>query len=179
MKVLLYGLYNLTFHPLRSYPGPLLWRAYRLPYARSLISGTFPYDVHELHKIYGPVVRVAPGELCYTDSRALKPIYGHHMPATEGFSEFDKDRMEYQMSANGTWSILGAFGPDHGRFRRLFSHGFSEKGMREMQPRIQHFVELLIKGLKETAASGEWTNAVQWYNWVHEPSAQKRSATSH
>jgi averantin hydroxylase len=96
----------------------------------------------------------------------VKAIYGHHIPATEGFSEFDKDRMEYHKPPNGVYGILGAYAPDHSRFRRLFSHSFSEKGMREMQPRIQHYVELLITNLKEVAASGEWTNAVQWYNWT-------------
>lgn len=112
------------------------------------------------------MVRVAPWELSYTDSKALKAIYGHHNPATEGFSEFDKDRTEYMLSANGLYSILAAYASDHGRFRRLFSHSFSEKGMRDMQPRIQSFVELLIRGLRETAESGAYTDVLEWYNWM-------------
>lgn len=129
------------------------------------MAGQWPYEVHEFHKKYGPVVRVAPGELSYTDSKALKPIYGHHIPATEGFSEFDKDRLEYQLSLNSVWSILGAPAVEHGRYRRLFSHSFSEKGMREMQPRIQSYVGLLMRGLKETAGTG-YTDILQWYNWT-------------
>jgi averantin hydroxylase len=131
-----------------------------------LIAGRFPFDALALHKKYGPVVRVAPWELSYTDSAALKPIYGHHNAATEGFSEFDKDRLEIVKPANGTYSILGAFAPDHSRFRRLFSHSFSEKGMRDMQPRIQSFVQLLIKGLKETSEAGGYTDILEWYNWT-------------
>lgn len=125
-----------------------------------------PYDKLELHKRYGPVVRVAPWELSYTDSAALKPIYGHHNPTTEGFSEMDKDRMEFNASVNGVWNILGAKAADHGRFRRLFSHSFSDKGLRELQPRVQSFVDLLIKGLKEMAAKGDYTDMVRWYNWT-------------
>ncbi|KAF2183273.1 cytochrome P450 [Zopfia rhizophila CBS 207.26] len=163
--VLLYGFYNLTIHPLRIYPGPLLWRAYRLPWTRSVISGRFPFDALELHKKYGPVVRVAPNELSYTDAKAWKTIYGHHNPATEGFSEFDKDRTEYLKPLNGVYSILGGNTVDHARFRRLLSHSFSEKGMREMQGRIQGYVELLIKGLKESAGQG-YIDIVEWYNWT-------------
>jgi len=103
--------------------------------------------------------------LSYTDSRVLKTIYGHHNPATEGFSEMTKNRFEYQGSANGTQNILSALGnEEHGRFRKLFSHAFSERGMREMQPRIQGFVDLLIQGLKE-AASEEHVDIHKWYNW--------------
>ncbi|KAF2710597.1 cytochrome P450 [Pleomassaria siparia CBS 279.74] len=162
----LLGLYNTTLHPLRSYPGPFLWRAYQWPFQRSIISGRFPFDTLELHKKYGHVVRVAPWELSYTDSKALKTIYGHHNPATDGYSEFEKDRMEYQKSPNGVYSILAAYGPDHGRFRRLLSHSFSEKGMRDMQPRIQSFVQLLVKGLRESAQSGGYTDILEWYNWT-------------
>ncbi|KAL7944168.1 cytochrome P450 [Trichoderma barbatum] len=166
LYVILLGLYSLILHPLRSYPGPLLWRAYRLPWTLSVLSGRFPFDALELHKKYGHVVRVAPDELSYTDSHALKSIYGHHNPATEGFSEFDKDRREYALPPNGAWSLLSAFAPDHGRMRRMFSPSFSEKGMREMQPRIQSHVELLMNGLKETAATGVYTDMLQWYNWT-------------
>lgn len=78
--------------------------------------------------------------------------------------------MEAMLPLNGTWSILSAPAVDHSRYRRLFSHAFSEKGMREMQPRIQYFVELLIKRLKETTTDEEgknsWQNIEQWYNWT-------------
>jgi averantin hydroxylase len=137
-----------------------------MPQTISILSGRLPTDKLELHKRYGPVVRVAPWELSYTDSAALKPIYGHHNPTTEGFSEMDKDRMEYNIAINGVWNILGAKAVEHGRYRRLLSHSFSDKGLREMQPRVQNFVDLLIKRLKETAAKGGYTDMLQWYNWT-------------
>lgn len=152
-------------HPLRAYPGPLLWRAYQWPFALSSIRGNFPFDANALHQKYGPVVRLTPFMLSYSDSRALKAIYSHHNPATEGFSEMGKDPIEYQSSTNGSFHFLNAPQEDHGRFRKLFSHSFSERGMREMQPRIQGFVELLLKGLKESAGTG-YTNLSQWYNWT-------------
>jgi averantin hydroxylase len=100
--------------------------------------------------------------LSYTDSGALKTIYGHHNSATEGFSEMLKDPLEYHRSANGTENIIQVIGSEeHSRFRKLFSHAFSERGMREMQPRIQGFVELLVRGLKQ-AAGNEPTDILKW-----------------
>jgi averantin hydroxylase len=139
---------------------------YRFPYARSVTGGRLPFDFLAFHKKYGPVVRVAPNELSYTDSRALKPIYGHHNPTTEGFSEFDKDRNEYQMTLTGAYNILNAPTGIHGRFRKLFSHSFSDKGMRDMQPRIQGFVDLLLSGLKDEAKTTGYTDIMKWYNWT-------------
>lgn len=118
----------------------------------------------ELHKKYGPVVRVAPNELSYTDSAAVKPIYGHHN-ASEGFSEFAKDKKEYLRPPNGVFSMLGANSADHSRFRRLMSHSFSDRGMREMQSRIQDCVGLFIKNLSEQSRK-DYQDLVQWYNWA-------------
>lgn len=171
--VLLYGLYNVTLHPLRSYPGPILWRAYRIPATVSWLRGNYVFDVTALHARYGPVIRVGPNQLSYTTSAAIKTIYGHHNAGTEGFSEFDKDPTEYSPSQNGVHSMLSAPAVDHGRARRLLSHAFSASGMRDMQPRVQAFVELLITGLKDEAAKNEegkeakhYTDMVQWYNWT-------------
>ncbi|KAF2204698.1 benzoate 4-monooxygenase cytochrome P450 [Delitschia confertaspora ATCC 74209] len=164
-SILLYGAYNIFLHPLRAYPGPKLWAAYRFPWVRSVLSGRYHLDALELHKKYGPVVRVAPCELSYADPAAWKPIYSHHNPATEGFSEFGKDHMIYQKPPNGIHSILAAEQADHGRYRRFLSHSFSEKGLREMQPRIQRYVDLLVQGLHERCGEGD-QNILEWYNWT-------------
>ena len=63
-------------HDLSYYPGPLLWSISRLPQTYYLFRGTLPWKIHELHKRYGPVVRVAPNELSYTNLEAWNDIYG-------------------------------------------------------------------------------------------------------
>ncbi|PSN64117.1 cytochrome P450 [Corynespora cassiicola Philippines] len=163
--IILYGVYNLTLHPLRSYPGHPLWCAYRAPYARSLLAGRLPFDILDLHNRYGPVVRVSPWELSYVDSRALKNIYGHHNTAAEGFREFEKDKVEYAMLAGNKNHILIAKPEDHARLRKFLSPSFSEKGLREMQNRIQSYVDLLVRGLKEESMKG-FIDIQKWYNWT-------------
>ncbi|KAF2492305.1 cytochrome P450 [Lophium mytilinum] len=165
--VLLYGLYNLTLHPLRSYPGPLLRRAYRLPETLSVLRGTPHTDVLALHLRYGPVVRLAPDQLSYATAPAWKAIYGHYSLPTHGFSELPKDTRQYGKPMHGPYSILVAEKENHDRFRRLLAPGFSEKGMRGVAGRVEGYVDLLIKGLREEGAEkGVWQDLRQWFNWT-------------
>lgn len=68
--------YNCTFHPLRNVPGPRLakfsesWRQIR--YFR----GSWHTDILDVHRRYGAVVRIAPNEVSFVDTAALKDIYG-------------------------------------------------------------------------------------------------------
>ncbi|KAJ4286592.1 hypothetical protein N0V88_007954 [Collariella sp. IMI 366227] len=75
--LILLGLYNLYLHPLASYPGPLLSRAYPFPHAWRIVSGRGPMKVHAMHEKYGPVMRIGPNHLSYTDLRAWKDVFGH------------------------------------------------------------------------------------------------------
>jgi hypothetical protein len=69
--------YNLFFHPLRKFPGPLLQRASAIPWAVQLVSGVQALRTQQLHAKYGNVVRIGPNHLSFTDPAAWKDIYGH------------------------------------------------------------------------------------------------------
>jgi averantin hydroxylase len=64
---------------------------------------------------------------------------------------------------NGVYAILSADRADHSRFRRLLSHSFSEKAMREQQPVITSYVNLLINRLREHSSQGS-QDMVSWFN---------------
>ncbi|KAA6410712.1 MAG: cytochrome P450 [Lasallia pustulata] len=72
--------YSYFWHPFRHVPGPFIakltskWLSYRD------IAGTRTASLHELHQVYGPVVRVAPDELSFADPLAIKDIYGQGTP---------------------------------------------------------------------------------------------------
>src|ERR1700761_6388436 len=76
--VLLYAvglmIYNVFFHPLRSYPGPLLWRATRLPYDYHRFRGTLNFKIREMHNKYGEIVRVSPSDLTFASTQAVHDI---------------------------------------------------------------------------------------------------------
>lgn len=154
-------IYNLWFHPLSSYPGPLLARCSRLWYISALLQGRLPFEVHRAHQKYGDVVRIAPDELACINPEAWKEIYGHR----PGRGEVPKDPMFYENTSAGEASVFYAPGERHGRLRRLLSHGFSEKAMREQEETIQKYVSAFIRRLHEHCAAGKSTvDMVQWYN---------------
>ena len=153
-------IYNLLLHPLRAYPGPLLWRMSRLPDNYHLYMGTVDQAVVNIHKQYGDSVRVAPDELSYTQGQAMKEIYSH----IPGKQEFSKDPWGQQKTPNGIPSILGADKERHTRYRRLLAHGFSEKGLQDQESHIRKYVNLLMDRLSEKTKDGETTDMVAWYN---------------
>ena len=54
---------------------------------------------------------------------------------------------------------------EHSRMRRVLGHGFSEKAVREQEPLIQGYVDLLIRSLHEAVVEGP-QNVVSWYSFV-------------
>ncbi|KAL4867182.1 hypothetical protein BDV12DRAFT_198527 [Aspergillus spectabilis] len=60
----------------------------------------------------------------------------------------EKDTRFYGPSFSRAPDAIRVLGPDHSRFRRDFSHAFSEKALREQQPLICHYVDMLIDKLQ-------------------------------
>ena len=54
---------------------------------------------------------------------------------------------------------------EHSRMRRVLAHAFSEKAVREQEPLIQKYVDLLMSSLHEAAEEGP-QNMVSWYELV-------------
>lgn len=54
--------------------------ASRVSYCYRLITGRLPFDILELHRQYGEVVRIAPNELVFANAQAWKDIMGHRGP---------------------------------------------------------------------------------------------------
>src|SRR5271168_328983 len=75
--LILYFIIDFIKDPLRDIPGPLLARFTRLWYFIEIYKGSFELTNVELHKKYGPIVRIAPHEYSIDDVDAAKTIYGH------------------------------------------------------------------------------------------------------
>lgn len=65
-------------------------------------------------------------------------------------------------------SIFNAEPAEHPRIRKSLSHAFSEKSLREQEPLMKEYVDLLIAKLKGIAESGYNNRAdlVSWYNFT-------------
>ncbi|KAI1343972.1 putative cytochrome P450 [Xylariaceae sp. FL0016] len=159
--------YNLYFHPLKNFPGPLLSRASALPWACGHSLGYQAFHTQRLHEKYGEVVRVGPDHLSFTDPRAWKDIYGHRVGGESGTSEMPKSHTFSRNIRAIPTSIINADREEHSRMRRALSHGFSDAAMREQEPMIAKYVNLLIRRLHEECAGGKAAlNVEAWYNWT-------------
>ncbi|KAI0161392.1 isotrichodermin C-15 hydroxylase [Xylariaceae sp. FL1272] len=158
---------NLYFHSLSRFPGPFIQRASGIPFALQHCTGVQPFNTQKLHDIYGPVVRIGPDHLSFTDPKAWKDIYGHRVGGDIHNSENPKDRTFNNSIKNIPTQILNADREEHSRFRRTLSHGFSDASMRAQESEIVKYVDLLVKRLHEECHDGtEKLNIEAWYNWT-------------
>ncbi|KZL72932.1 cytochrome P450 [Colletotrichum tofieldiae] len=154
--------YNVYFHPLRHYPGPKLYAATRLPFTRMITGGKAHKKLAELHRQYGPVVRLGPDTVDWADPRAFKDLMGHSKGS--GGMENYKDPINARYKPH---SIINSGREDHARIRRVLAHGFSAQSMVEQQPLIQSQIDLLIQRLHEHCEDGRKAlNMVAWYNYT-------------
>ena len=71
MKIIVSVIYRLYFHPLAKVPGPKIaaaTRGYEFWY-QGVQHTRFPSKIKELHKQYGPIVRISPEEISLNDSK--------------------------------------------------------------------------------------------------------------
>ncbi|KAI5866821.1 cytochrome P450 ClCP1 [Durotheca rogersii] len=156
--------YYLFLHPLRSYPGPLLYRISRIPKAYRLMRGELIFYMRDLHAQYGPVVRIGPNELAFSDPQAWKDIYGHRVGGAPDLPKYDGF---YRVIDNVPRSIINAKREEHAFLRRQLAHGFSERSMQAQEPIIGSYVDLLIERLKERCDDGAAAlNMREWLNWT-------------
>ncbi|KAJ2981176.1 hypothetical protein NQ176_g2184 [Zarea fungicola] len=119
---------------------------------------------HELHKKYGDTVRFSPFHVSFCNESAFKDI----LTKKPSRGQLMKDPYAYNsLVRNGVHSILTApSDTEHSRYRRLLSHGFSEKALKEQEPLLLRYVDLLIYKLQERAKDGTPQDMVAWYNWT-------------
>lgn len=69
-------IYNLYFHPLRDFPGPVLARATPLWTVYWELMGVLHSKTKEAHDRYGEAVRTEPNSLSYNSAQAWHDICG-------------------------------------------------------------------------------------------------------
>ncbi|KAH7025121.1 isotrichodermin C-15 hydroxylase [Microdochium trichocladiopsis] len=173
--VLVKVIYNIFFHPLASFPGPLLRKATRIPWTVSLLRNRSIYDIDELHRKYGPVVRTAPNELSFLDANVWRDIMGG------GNSDIPKWSGMYGVPRFLPPHIQNTTSKEHHRIlRKALSPGFSDASLRAQEPMIQNHITALISRLRSGANYDEGTappasssstqgtvyNLEMWYRYV-------------
>jgi len=155
--------YNLYFHPLARFPGPLAHRATRLAFLRRYIKGTLSKDLLAFHDKYGPIVRIAPDELAFNHPDAWKDIYGHKA------EEFPKFLTFYPGRGGPPNIVTTKHHFDHRKLRHQLAPQFSDRSMREQEPIFTQYMDLMIKRMHEKAEGPgpkPVFDMVSWYTWT-------------
>lgn len=158
-------IYNLYIHPLSRYPGPKLAAITPLVHLLWDIQGKQHKTMKALHDQYGDVVRIAPNALVYRAAPAWKDIYGHRK---KGHKIFLKDPALYAPTPNGIDAIITANEEDHSRMRRLLTHAFSNKALREQEEILQKYADIFIEKLQEIVGSSvsQDLDITRWFNFT-------------
>jgi cytochrome P450 len=158
--LVLSAIYNVFFHPLRNQPGPKLYAASRITWSLDFISGKSQYRLNELHKKYGDVVRIGPNELSYVNPQVWKEVYASRIGG-----QMQKDPDHYTKH-DKTPELHVSGDEDHTRMRRLISHAFSDKALRDQEYIMQSYYDLLMQRLHEVASTGRSVDVKQWIAWA-------------
>ncbi|KAK1974374.1 cytochrome P450 [Colletotrichum cereale] len=156
----LFGMYNVFFHPLRRYPGPLLWRFSPVPKNLYLLMGTYATKAREIHEAYPGIVRVAPNELSYIQPQAWKDILGRPLK-----SELPKDLRFFGGENFGRDSIVTARAEDHTRQRRIFTHAFSNGALKAQEPLLADYADQMVAEMGRIGLRDGRVNMMDLYNF--------------
>ncbi|GAQ08154.1 isotrichodermin C-15 hydroxylase [Aspergillus lentulus] len=127
---------------------------------------TMVYAVFTAEIEYGDVVRIGPNALVYRAPQAWKEIYGHR--TNKGQRTFQKDPSLYVPTPNGVNAIITAAESDHIRMRRLLAHAFSDRALREQEPLLHLYADLLVHKLREQLdhSHSEVVDIARSYNYT-------------
>ncbi|KAL1854759.1 hypothetical protein Daus18300_011355 [Diaporthe australafricana] len=128
---------------------------------KSVMSGTHVFDMQELHRKYGDVLRFAPNELSFASVQAYRDIYGHMTTGKERFLKSDAyDTEEPRISSERDPAV-------HASQRKALSHAFSARALRDQEDVVHQYVNLFVKQLGKFGAGGlKPVNATEAYNWL-------------
>lgn len=130
------AIYRLYLHPLRHIPGPKLaavtW-LYEI-YYDVVQPGQYIFRLMELHRQYGPILRINPTEVHIADKDFLLQLYDHRR----------RNRL-YEPSLDTASSVAGTTDYElHRRRRQAMVGFFSPKAVRELEPLLQRKRDCLV-----------------------------------
>ncbi|EGX94777.1 Cytochrome P450 [Cordyceps militaris CM01] len=158
------SVYNLYFHKLASFPGPflgrsgLIWRIYQSQ------RGTLHLAIQDLHRQYGPVVRISPNELYFSSVESWKAIYGHR---TNTPTPIKSEFYDIYGAGFGSRCIGSERDPlKHGQMRKMLSAAFATKSLVDQEHIISGVVDEFVERMGSHGTSSEGLNMTMWYEMV-------------
>ncbi|KAI1176073.1 cytochrome P450 [Nemania sp. FL0916] len=129
--------------PLRSLPGPFFASCTRLWKIRSVISENTQWDHVDLHRKYGPVVRIGPNEVSFSSPQVARNLLsaGKRFYKTDFYSVFPPPENP---------DIFTEIREEvHAMKKKVANVPYSMAAMRQLSPFIDDTIELLVSQLSD------------------------------
>ncbi|KAJ7300834.1 cytochrome P450 monooxygenase pc-bph, partial [Mycena albidolilacea] len=145
---------------IRKYPGPF---SAKFSYAWILwvgITGRRSQRIHDAHNKYGPIIRISPCEVSFSDPAVYPVIHSFNSKVT-------KSNFYDLFGAIGSRNVFTTRSKtDHGQKRRLLHPLFTAQVAREFTPRASTIMAQLIDRWESRYISSEagfiWFDCVPW-----------------
>ncbi|KAG7293498.1 hypothetical protein NEMBOFW57_003550 [Staphylotrichum longicolle] len=143
--------------PLATLPGPWYSRFTHLVLKYEITRGRRVFYVHELHRKYGPIVRLSPEEVAIADVEAFSRIH-------KIGSGFHKSPWYDTITPNRSPGLFVMRDPHaHAARRRLFAQPFSNSALQKnWTAEIRSRVELAVAKIWQDASRGE-ADVLRWW----------------
>ncbi|GAP91697.1 putative cytochrome P450 oxidoreductase [Rosellinia necatrix] len=159
---LAWSIFSALWSPLRSIPGSFLSRFTDGWYLWRILHRKFQVEQIELHRKYGPIVRLGPKRFSFADADALKTIYGHGIEfrKSKWYSAFNVPNPH----STGQENIFTERDPKlHAQQRKQLTNMYSMSGLMSCEPYVDECTDLFAQRLTEFARAG---NAIDMGHWL-------------
>ncbi|KAK9771433.1 putative Cytochrome P450 monooxygenase [Seiridium cardinale] len=146
------AIYRLYFSPLARFPGPKLAAITTLyaAYHDVVRGGQYVWVIEEMHRKYGPVVRIRPDALHVNDPNFIEKLY----PQSHKHRRERYKTMLQTIQADG--SVIATRDHDlHRKRRAVLNPYFSQANVRRLEPIINDTLTNLLRRMDGWAQSGE------------------------
>jgi cytochrome P450 len=152
--------YHSLTSPLKNVPGPWISRYTNLQLKFAVTGGRRIFYIDDLHKKYGPIVRISPTEVAVADPAAFKQIHAVS-------SKFAKDIWYEKLTNFPRLSVFTMRNPrEHGQRRKLFARGFSKTYLREhWESTVREKTLLAVEKIKVDAQTGV-ADLLKWWTFM-------------
>lgn len=150
--------YTAFTSPLKSIPGPWMSLFTNRQLKSAVTGGKRIFYIDELHKKYGPVVRISPDEVAVFDIEAFRQIHA----VSGGYTKGDFYTKLTNFPVHSVFTLRDS--KSHGLRRRLFAKGFSKTYVREnFEEVVREKVQLAVDKIFEDGSRND--GKVDVFKW--------------
>ncbi|KAJ1324038.1 aspirochlorine biosynthesis cytochrome P450 monooxygenase [Microdochium nivale] len=157
------AVYRIWLHPLSKIPGPKhLAVSDVMTLYNSHVNMGMSEQAVQLHRKYGPIVRVGPNRLIIDGSIAWSQVY--NVRSTTDNDEFAK--IPGYVIPDDHLALIAANRTTHRRQRRQLAHAFSAAAMLEQEHIIRSYIDKLLNIVESHAHKQEPIDIVSYLNYT-------------